>query len=151
AVRARAGGPRVPLLGLAETWERLPRSEWGGGGSLPAWARALADSLPRTTAAMLDLDRLHRPRSPPRAMLRGKMRWVAAHANRCEYSMAYAAADLRRAGLPEAELTALAGNFEKFPEEERLALRFAREMTLAADRVADETVEELKRRHGEEK
>ena len=64
-------------------------------------------SLPRTTAAMLDLDRLHRTRSPLGPVLRGKMRWVAADANRCEYSRATAEADLRRAGVADAEIAAL--------------------------------------------
>ena len=123
ASAVQAEGPRVPLLALETTWERLPRAESGGGVPLPSWARALADSLPRTTAAMLDLDRLHRTRSPLGPILRGKMRWVIADANRCDYSKAYAAADLRRAGLGDAELAALETDPSDRPEAERLALR----------------------------
>src|SRR3954462_11744053 len=132
ASAARADGPRVPLLDLETTWERLPKAESGGGVPLPSWARALADSLPRTTAAMLDLDRLHRTRSPLDPILRGKMRWIIADANRCDYSKANAAADLRRAGLGDEELAALETDPGDRPEAERLALRFAREMTLTA-------------------
>lgn len=146
-----ADGPRVPLLDTAAAWARLPEAEAGGGGPLPSWARAFADSLPRTTAAMLDLDRLHRTRSSLGPILRGKMRWVAADANRCAYTRAYAEADLRRAGLDEAGLAALKTDLRGLPREERLALLFAHEMTLRADEVTDETVEEIRRIYGDEK
>src|SRR4051812_46080071 len=93
------GGARVPLLSDAEAWKALPPSTRGAGQPLPGWARAFARSLPRTTAAMLELDRIQRTRSPLGPILRGKLRWVAADANRCGYSRATAEADLRRAGL----------------------------------------------------
>jgi len=144
-------GARVPLLSDEEAWKRLPAVESGGGQPLPAWARALAASLPRTTAAMLDLDRLHRTRSPLDPLLRGKMRWVAADANRCAYSRAYAAADLRRAGLDDAGLNALAGARGGLTGPERAALEFARKMTLEADAVSDEEVAYLKSVYGEKK
>lgn len=148
---AQAEGPRVPLLDLESTWKRLPQVESGGGVALPSWARALADSLPRTTAAMLDLDRLHRTKSPLEPILRGKLRWVVADANRCDYSKAYAISDLRRAGLAEAEIASLDEGAEGGSDAERLTLRFARQMTLKADEVTDDAVASLKRSHGEEK
>jgi hypothetical protein len=98
----RGDHARVPVPGDADAWKYLPEAERGAGQRLPWWARALARPLPRTTAAMLDLDRLHRARSPLGPVLRGKMRWVAADANRCDYGRAYAEAELRRAGLDEA-------------------------------------------------
>src|SRR4051812_30176715 len=54
---------RFPALPNDEAWKRLPAAEKGGGKPLPAWARTLADALPRTTAAMLELDYLHRAAS----------------------------------------------------------------------------------------
>ena len=91
---------------------------------------------------MLELDRLHRTRSPLGPMLRGKMRWVAADANRCDYaappprptSAARAGrstiADLKgwaaTAGLPEAERAAPRRSPDK--------------MTLDADTVTDAEV-----------
>ena len=55
---------------------------------------------------MLELDYLHRARSPLAPKVRAQLRWVAAHANRCAYGQAYAAADLRPAGpLRAAQLT----------------------------------------------
>lgn len=144
--------PRVPLLDPEATWKRLPQVESGGNVPLPAWARAVADSLPRTTAAMLDLDRLHRTKSPLGPMLRGKMRWVIADANRCDYSKAYAAADLLRAGATEAQIAELANpHLVGMPEPERRVLRFARQMTLAADEVTDDVVALLKADYGDEK
>src|SRR5688572_13230112 len=93
---------RVPLLSSEEAWKRLPPAEHGAGQPLPAWARALAHALPRTTAGMLELDYVYRARNPLDPRLAGKMRWVAAAANRCAYTKAYAAADLRRAGVTDA-------------------------------------------------
>jgi alkylhydroperoxidase family enzyme len=144
-----APAARVPVLKDADAWKRLPAAEKGGDTPLPAWARALADAMPRTTAAMLELDYLQRARSPLDAKLRGKMRWVAANANRCAYAEAYAAADLRRAGLGGAALKELAGDWANLPEKERAALTFARKLTLAADTVSDEEVKALIKMYGE--
>jgi hypothetical protein len=94
-----------PLPSNEEAWKLLPKTLTGGGSRLPTWARATARDLPRTTAAMLNLDCLHRTKSPLGPSLRGKMRWVAADANHCEYARATAEADLRRAGTSEAETT----------------------------------------------
>src|SRR5438128_11759780 len=52
----RKSAAHVPLLDNREAWKRLPPPEKGANQPLPAWARALADALPRTTAAMLELD-----------------------------------------------------------------------------------------------
>jgi alkylhydroperoxidase family enzyme len=142
---------RVPLPESAEAWQFLPAAEQGAGQPLPAWARALARSLPRTTAAMLDLDRIHRTKSPLGTMLRGKVRWVAAAANRCDYSLATAEADLRRAGLDKAGFEALAGDHAGLPRAEQAALAFAHTMTISADQVTDAEVAELKSLFGEAK
>lgn len=143
--------PRVPVASDAEAWRFLPKAEFGAGQPLPTWARALARSLPRTTGAMLELDRLHRTRSALGPVLRGKMRWVAANANRCNYSLACAEADLRRAGVDETEIRALADKRSRMPEPDRSALVFAKKMTRAADTVTDDEVAFLKSAYGDEK
>ena len=74
---------------------------------LPAWARVLARSLPRTAAAMLELDDLHRARSPLGAALSARLRWVAADALRCDTGRAIAAADYARAGATPEEIRRL--------------------------------------------
>src|SRR6185295_12844157 len=115
----------------------LPDVQEGGGGKLPVWARALANSLPRTTAAMLELDWLHRANSPLDPKLRGLMRWTVADANRCAYTKAYAAADLLHAGLERKEIEALADEPSMLTERERAAIEFSRTLTLAADSLTD--------------
>jgi alkylhydroperoxidase family enzyme len=141
----------VPLLSNDEAWRFLPKAQTGYGQPLPSWARALARSLSRTTAAMLHLDRIQRTRSPLGPLLRGKMRWVAAGANRCDYSLAYAEADLKRAGLDEAGLRSLRHNHADLPEPERAALSFARQMTVNAAEVTDAEVARLINWHGKPK
>ena len=146
---APKAGPNVPVPDDAEAWKHLPPAVRGAGQPLPAWARALARPLPATTAAMLELDRLHRAGGFLEPKLRGKMRWVAAHANRSPYGEAQAAADLRRAGATDDEIAALAGDVAGLPADERPPLVFARKMTLAAHSVTDAEVAKLIRRHGE--
>jgi alkylhydroperoxidase family enzyme len=147
---APASGPkgRLPVLSNEAAWKHLPAAEEGAGQPLPSWARALAAALPRTAAAMLELDYLHREKSPLGARLRGEMRWVAAHANRCAYGEAYALADLRRAGLDEAALRALTGDQAGLPADEAAALAFARKLTVAADTVTDAEVGRLVKAYG---
>jgi alkylhydroperoxidase family enzyme len=131
-------GPRFPLLTNAEAWARLPAAASRNGQPLPSWARMLTVELPRGTAALLQLDLAHRTKSPVAPALRASMRWVAAHANRCPYAQAEAAADARRAGLDDARLAAL--GHESFPgwsEADRAALEFARKMTAESDEVTD--------------
>jgi hypothetical protein len=100
---------------------------------------------------MLRLDYLHRAQSPLDPVLRGKVRCVAAHANRCAYSEAYAAADLRREGVSNEAIRALAGDFAAMPEDERAALGFARKMSLDAATVTDAEVARLIQLYGEKK
>src|SRR5262245_2582463 len=140
---------RLPSLSDEEAWKLLPAEGKDVGKPLPVWARTLARPLPATTAAMLRLDYLHRAASPLDPKLRGKMRWVAAHANRSPYGEAYALADLRRAGLQEEELKALTGDPSGWPASERGALLFARKLTRSAHLVSDDEMAGLIKRHGE--
>ena len=146
-----AGEPRLPMLSDAEAWAALPKAEAGGGGPLPNWARATARAQPRTTAAMIDLDRLHRTKSPLGPSLRGKMRWVAADANRCDYSRDTAEADLRRSGVGGEAIADLKAGPDRWPASERAALEFARQMTMDAGSITDPEVAAIKRQYGDEK
>jgi alkylhydroperoxidase family enzyme len=122
----------VPLLDDDAAWSKLPGVENASGRRLPAWARALAGSLPRTTAAMLELDYLYRTSDAFDSRLRARMRWVAARANRCEYARAIAEADLLRAGATAQDVAQLAAGTGDLPTGDRAALAFAHKMTLAA-------------------
>jgi alkylhydroperoxidase family enzyme len=139
--------PRFGALSNEDAWKRLPRQE----PPLPAWARVLAESLPRTTALMLELDHVHRAQNPLGPVLSGKLRWVAADANRCDYAKRYAEADLRKAGLKDGDLKKLAGDHRDLPEPERAALAFARKLSLAAHTVSDDEVFALLRHFGPER
>jgi hypothetical protein len=98
---------------------------------------------------MIDLDRLHRTKSPLGPVLRGKMRWVAADANHCEYARATTEADLRYAGVSDAEIADLKAG--RWPESERNALNFASQMTVDASLVTDDQVAVLRASYGDEK
>ena len=141
-----AGEVAVPLLDDDSAWKRMPPALSGGGGPLPNWAKAVAAQLPRTAAAMLRLDLAQRTQSPLDPMLRAKMRWVIARANRCPYSEAYALADLKRAGGDAGVLT---GDPSRWPEADREPLDFARLLTVAAPRITDEMFARLRDRFGD--
>ncbi len=100
---------------------------------------------------MLELEYVHRTKSPLGPVLRGKLRWVAADANGCDYAKRYAEFDLRRAGLTEKELKVLAGSLDEQQTGERAVLAFARKLTLAAYTVTDEEMAALVELYGAEK
>jgi alkylhydroperoxidase family enzyme len=139
----------IEVLDDQDAWKRLPRALQGDAQPLPAWARALAASLPRTTAAMLELDYLHRLRSPLPPVLRGRMRWVAARANCCRSSQVVALADLKRAGLGGAALRNLENGWRDAPLPERAALDFADKLTRTPPAITDEEVASLIEHYGE--
>ena len=139
----------VTLLSDAECWKRLPETITGGGVELPNWVRGVAPQLPRTAAARLRLDFAHRTQSPLDPILRGKMRWIVARANRCDYSEAYALADLERAGLDTPSRQNLVGDPASWPAEDQEPLHFARLLTVDAPTIRDELFESLKNRYGE--
>jgi alkylhydroperoxidase family enzyme len=140
---------RLPVLTNEQAWKHLPKATQGAGAPLPAWARVTARALPRTTAAMLELDYRHRAASPLDPWLRAKMRWVAAHANGCAYGEANALADLKRAGAPDAEVAALRRPLAELPAAPRAALQFADKLTRAAYSVTDEDVQRLRALYGD--
>ena len=139
--------PRLPAADNAQAWKLLR----GEDPALPAWARVLAEPLPRTTGAMLYLDYVHRAKNPLGPVLAGKLHWVAASALGSDYGRRYAEADLRRAGLNDEDLKQLAGDLKGLPQDERAALAFARKMTKAAYTVTDDEVAELLKHFGPEK
>lgn len=153
--RTRAAAPRregpLRMLSNEDAWKRLPAVIEGGHPTLPNWALATANDLPRTTAAMIDLDRIHRTRSPLGPLLRGKMRWAASDANLCDYSRITAEADLRRAGMKDDAIADLKKGPDGWPEADRAAMMFARRMTLDAGAVTDDEVKKIKDAYGDEK
>jgi alkylhydroperoxidase family enzyme len=119
-------------------WRKLPPVEKGAGQRLPSWAQALAGAMPRTTAALLNLDYVHRTKSPLDPKLRARMRWAAAHANRCAYAEAYAVLDAKRVGMSEGELEVMRrGDDSGLSASEKHAIAFALKMTVNSAGVTD--------------
>jgi alkylhydroperoxidase family enzyme len=140
----------VTALTDTEAWKKMmPYLDNEVNQRLPVWIRALAVSLPKTAAAMLDLDYAQRMDStlPPR--LRARLRWMAADANRCEYAKAYARFDYVRAGGKAEDIDQLPHRLDKLPEAERLALQLVRQLVEAAYRVSDEQIARLVELYGE--
>ena len=137
----------LPALSTNGAWDLLPRKN----PQLPEWSRVLVGPLPKTTGAMLELDYLHRAKNPLDAILAGKLRWMTAHTLNSAYGTRYAEADLRRAGLGDADFKKLTGNLKKVPAAERAALLLARKMCQSASTVTDEEMADLLKHFGPEK
>lgn len=156
ASRALAPGPRAVVrhepvfapLAEEEAWAYLPARVRGAVGPLPAWARILARPLPRTTAAMLELDFAHRAAGPLDPKTRARIRWAAARALRCDYGEAYALADLRAAGADEDEIRALTSDPDRLSDETQRLLAFVRRLSKAGYSVTDGEVAALIARSG---
>jgi alkylhydroperoxidase family enzyme len=146
-----AGEARVPLLSNAEAWKRLPPADAGGGQPLPSWARALAGSLPQTTAVMLELDRTYRTSDALDPRLAGAIRLVVARTIRSEYGRAQAEADLRRLEMDRSAIDRLTGDRAALKAPEQAALAFAERMTTAGYTSTDAEVAALVEAFGEAK
>ncbi len=152
AASERGREPIAVPLELDEAWSKMPPAAKGGGQPLPSWARILAGSLPRTTAALLVLDTAHRTKSPLDPKLRAAMRFVAAHANGCDYAEAYGLFDASRAGLGDDAIEALRrGELGSWSAPDRAALEFARKMTVESSKVTDDEFAALVKHFGEKK
>lgn len=132
---ALAEPPRFPVPANAEAWKALPNPP------LPAWARAVSASLPKTAAKMLELDDLHRTSSPLGKALAAKLRWVASDAVGSRYGKAVAEIDAKAAGLSKADLLTWAKSDDPL-------VPFARKMALAADSITDAEFKKLLDAHG---
>jgi alkylhydroperoxidase family enzyme len=118
--------PKAPFPALpdAEAWAKLPPQK---KPVLPEWARTLAGPLPKTAAKLLELDYLHRAKSPLDPALAASLRLLVAEELGSEYGKAVARADLARALFPLPD-----------PQGQPLALKFAKKLTLAGHAITDE-------------
>lgn len=127
-----------------QCWKKLPRALDGNGQELPTWARMLAQEMPKTAAAFLELDLAQRTLSPVEPKLRAAMRWIAARDNCCSYAMATAQADAKRSGATVEQFQSLATERQTlWSENERAALLFAHLMTVDSDSITDEVFDDL--------
>jgi hypothetical protein len=142
AQETNSSAARFPALDGSEVAASLVESQ-----PLPIWAQTLAPSLPKTTAAMLQLDALHRSENPLGPELAGKLRWIVARTLDCEYALLYAASDLARLGLTAEAIHLLDGDRTGLPKTEQAALDFARRMTLDAAAITDAEVAQMLELH----
>lgn len=143
---------RVELPSSEDAWKKLPEASIGPGSELPNWARALADALPHTAAAMLDLDYTYRTTTNFTQRERGIVRRAVAGINRSAYGVAYADFDLRAAGWGDEQLSRLdAGDLSDLDEREQRLYRYAQQASKAARDLTDSQVEQLKTDLGEER
>ena len=133
------------ILSDQEAWTLLPELKSGDKGVLPNWAKVVAVQMPRTAAAMLQLDAAHRLHSPLEPALRAKLRWTVANANRCNYSKATALYDLRLANDSETSIE----DVSKLAGAERDAIELVRLLTLAAPTIPDELFARLREHYGD--
>jgi hypothetical protein len=76
--------------------------------------------------------------------LRAAIRWAAAKANGCQYTMSVAAADALRAGVSQEQWTSLTdGDRSLWSDFEKAAIQFATDMTLDSDGVTDKQFADL--------
>lgn len=137
----------LPVATDADAWKVMPRSH----PPLPVWARTLVGPLPKTTAAMLDLDRLHRDAHPLGAVLAAKLRWLAADAVGCEYAKKYAEFDLKQAKVPAADVEAFVKGTDTQTDDEKALFKLARKLAKAAYTVTDEEFAAVLKAYGPEK
>jgi alkylhydroperoxidase family enzyme len=134
-----------PSVDNDAAWARLPRDN----PPLPHWARVLAGPLPKATARMLELDHLQRARNPLGSELAGRIQWEVADSLGSKLGKATAEADLRRAN--HLGLLDKPGDRTGLAPEVRVALAFARKLTLEGFAITDEEFATLLRLYGPEK
>ena len=134
-----------------QAWKLLPPSDGTRTEELPIWARMMVSELPRTTAAYLEMDRAQRTLGAVAPDLRAACRFVSAKTNRCEYSMATARADAKSAHVPADKWSSIEDeSWKAWSDDERLALEFAKQMSLDSDSIADEFFSNLVSKHGDQ-
>ena len=136
---------RFPAATDADAWAKLPPRK---NPPLPEWARVLAGPLPKTTAKMLELDYLHREKNPLGPVLAAKLRGAAAVTLGSAYGEGAALADLRRAGLSDADIEA---QRKKPTPAEQTAIAFAVKLTREGHAITDKEFAELLALFGPEK
>lgn len=125
-----------PALSTDASWQCLPPRLAGEAGQLPVWARVLAQTLPRTTAAMLEMDHLQRGANFWSATFRARVRVQVARLHHCRYSEETALADAQR--------TAAATDDQPDAETQQ----FIAQLTTQASQLTDRQVESLAQRLG---
>ncbi len=110
---------------------------------LPVWATRLAETLPESTLALLELDHRHRRENPLGAVQAAKLRWVVADALSSSYGRQAAEFDLGAEGWTEEEVLMWTSGWDRADAAESEVMRFARQLTVAGHAVTDKVVASL--------
>ena len=70
--------------------------------------------------------------------------WIVSRGNNCQYCLGHQEVKLSMAGMTEDEIAALDGDWSRFPEAERAAMRFTRKLTLEPHRITASDLDELR-------
>ncbi len=144
--------PRIPLLSNEEAWQRLPEAEHGTGQPLPTWARALAGTLPQTTAAMLELDYLYRTTPQFSPTERALIRLSAARINHSGYGISMAKSELISEGKTPIEIESLAnGDTNLLSENDKQLVSFVEQLSSRGADLRDEQYHSVANRLGDDR
>lgn len=132
-----------------QAWQLLPEVREGNKGRVPNWAKAVAVQMPRTAAAMLELDTAQRTQGPLDPILKAKLRWIIAHANRCDYTEALALSDLTRADNSLESAAQRLADPDQWPTSEADAYSFVRMLTTEASAIPDSLFDTLRQKFGD--
>jgi alkylhydroperoxidase family enzyme len=138
----RDRSPRVQLVSAEETRQRMPTTLLGAGDP-PQWIRLLAH-FPGVGADRAEILRAVERDGTLDPLLRARACWVAARHDRAWYALEHSRRRLRDLGQSDDEIFALDESPDRLPQADRLALAFARLLTVDPALVTDADVARLR-------
>jgi alkylhydroperoxidase family enzyme len=139
---ARSRTPRLPLVDDAKARALLP-PDWPSG-PVPAWARLLLN-FPKHGRDRVVMHKATEEHGTIDAKLRAEIAWVSARNDRAWYALGHARQRLVDLGLSMDAIYGLDAPTESLPAGERLALAFARKLTIDPALITDADVEGLRK------
>ena len=118
---------RLRSLYLPESWQSPRTGVPAANGRGPAPALRLGDLA-----------------KAPDFAFKTRLFWIVSRTNDCQYCLGHQELKLRRAGMAEDQIAALDSRWNVFPDDEQVAMRVTRLMTLTPHRVTDQDLASLK-------
>lgn len=113
-------------------------------GTGPYWERLL-NTFPKTAATRVSGLKAATEKGTLPAKVKAEIAWAAARDDRAWYALAVARDRLKSVGFTDDQIFGLDGDTKDLPEKERLAIGFARKLTVAPATVTDADVEGLRK------
>jgi alkylhydroperoxidase family enzyme len=146
ACRSRA--PRLPLVADDKARAAIPSGWELGSAPVPQWVRLVA-TFPKAGPARVAMHRATETKGRLNAKLKAEIAWVAARNDRAWYALNDARRRLHAVGLTDDQIFALDSNPDALAPAERLALAFARKLTVDPALITDTDVEGLRKHYGD--